>query len=360
MYVTSKQLHPTVVDYYLALLTGVPSSHARNRLVLLDCNDASAVCLSEKILRRPRLMSRIRQEIMDIERSHMVCFNSTSFERSLAVRLGIPLNSVDPLLQDLGTKSGCREVFRAAGIQLPFGFERLSTVDDMARALAAIYQRDPSATRAVVKLNEGFSGEGNALFYYGQLDPNDPGLHQAILDQLPTDLRFEAPAESWDTFAQKFAEMAGVVETFVEGKNKQSPSAQARVNAIGQAQVISTHDQVLGGPSGQVFLGRGRDVPARHPGIVREGIRRAGEARGHGSVRHRLRLGAQQEGVGALRHRDQPPQGGHHPPLPHPEVPHSRGIQPGGRAVLRAVRKTQVLLRLRHHPGVPLSRVVAR
>jgi hypothetical protein len=138
VYVTSKQLHPTVVDYYLALLTGVPSSHARSRLVLLDCNDASAVCLSEKILRRPRLITRIRQEIMDVERAHMVCFNSTPFERSLAVRLGVPLNSVDPQLHDLGTKSGCREVFRAAGIQLPFGFERLSTVDEMAQALAAI------------------------------------------------------------------------------------------------------------------------------------------------------------------------------------------------------------------------------
>jgi hypothetical protein len=30
---------------------------------------------------------------------------------------------------------------------------------------------------------------------------------------------------------------------------------QCRVNAIGEPQAISTHDQVLGGPSGQVFLG---------------------------------------------------------------------------------------------------------
>ena len=49
--------------------------------------------------------------------------------------------------------------------------------------------------------------------------------------------------------------MGGVVEAFVEGEIKQSPSAQARVNALGAAQMISTHDQVLGGPSGQVFLG---------------------------------------------------------------------------------------------------------
>ena len=49
--------------------------------------------------------------------------------------------------------------------------------------------------------------------------------------------------------------MQGVVEAFVEGEVKTSPSAQCRVNAVGEAQVISTHDQMLGGPSGQVYLG---------------------------------------------------------------------------------------------------------
>jgi hypothetical protein len=256
IYVTSQQLDPVVVDYYLALLTGVPTSHARSRLVMLHCNDRSNLPLSEKILRRPRLMERIRREISNQEHTHMVCFNSSHFERTLSVRLGLPLNSVDPALNDLGTKSGCREVFRAAGVEIPFGFERLSTPTDMARCLAEIKRKDPGAKRAVVKLNEGFSGEGNALFYYTDLDANagPETLAAKIEDRLPT-LRFEAPNETWDAFAQKFHEMQGVVEAFVEGDEKMSPSVQCRVNAIGEAQVISTHDQVLGGPSGQVFLG---------------------------------------------------------------------------------------------------------
>ena len=37
---------------------------------------------------------------------------SSPYERTLAVRLNLPLNSVDPDLYHLGTKSGCREVFR--------------------------------------------------------------------------------------------------------------------------------------------------------------------------------------------------------------------------------------------------------
>jgi hypothetical protein len=108
----------------------------------------------------------------------------------------------------------------------------------------------------VVKLNEGFSGEGNALFYYGDLsaDLSEPALAREIRERLPT-LRFEAPNETWESFAAKYAEMQGVVEAFVEGEVKASPSVQCRVNALGEPQVISTHDQVLGGPSGQTFMG---------------------------------------------------------------------------------------------------------
>jgi hypothetical protein len=61
--------------------------------------------------------------------------------------------------------------------------------------------------------------------------------------------------ESWDSFQEKYREMGGVVEAWVEGEEKVSPSTQCRVNAMGEPQVISTHDQVLGGPSGQVFQG---------------------------------------------------------------------------------------------------------
>lgn len=256
VYVTSQRLDPTIVDYYLAMLPGVPSAHARNRLVLLDCGDASPdISLSEKINNRPRLIDRIRSEVRTPDRAHMVCFNSSAHERTLAVRLGVPLNSVDPELNYLGTKSGCREVMKASGVEVPFGFENLTTDRDIAEGLAEILRREPGARRAVVKLNEGFSGEGNALFYFEGLQAADPGLADRILDMLPTGLRYEAPGETWDAFIHKYGDMGGVVEAFVEGDVKRSPSAQCRVNAIGEAQVISTHDQVLGGPSGQVFLG---------------------------------------------------------------------------------------------------------
>lgn len=255
VYVTSQRLDPTVVDYYLALLSGVPRSHAVARLVMLDCNDRSASPLSAKILARPRLIQRIRQECAPFRWAHIACFNSTPLERTLAVALGLPLHSTDPDLAHLGTKSGCREIFRSAGVEIPFGFENLHSADEIGQALAAIKLRDPSARRAVVKLNEGFSGEGNAIFRFQDGDVGDSAeLASRFRERLP-ELRFEAPQERWPSFENKYASMGGVVEAFVEGERKESPSVQCRVNAVGEPQVISTHDQVLGGPSGQVYLG---------------------------------------------------------------------------------------------------------
>jgi len=257
VYVTSHRLDPLVVDYYLSLLQGVPYQHARARIVMLDCNDRSTAPLSRKIVERPRLIERICKEIDDPERAHLMCFNSTQWERSLAVRLGIPLHAVDPQLSDLGTKSGCREVFREAGIEFPFGFERLGTTQEVVEGLAAIKEHDRGVRKAVVKLNDGFSGEGNAVFRYypGDADRSGPDLVRSVAERLPTGLEFATDDECYERFMGKFGEMQGVVEAFVQGDVKTSPSAQARVNAMGEPQVISTHDQVLGGPSGQVFMG---------------------------------------------------------------------------------------------------------
>ena len=255
VFVTSQQLDPIVVDYFLHLLTGVPSSHARERLLLLHCSDASKNPLSAKILARPRLVQRIRDAIPDTELSHLVCFNASPLERTLAVELNIPLYANDPALSGLGTKSGCRKVFREAGIKFPDGFEDLRDGTDIAESLATLYERDPSRRRSVVKLNDGFSGEGNALFYYtGCEGKQGADLRSHIYDNL-VNLRFEAPGEHWERYHAKFKEMQGVVESFVEGDVKRSPSSQNRVNAAGGAMAISTHDQVLGGPSGQVFMG---------------------------------------------------------------------------------------------------------
>ena len=81
IYVTSSPISETIVDYYLHLLPGIPSGHARRRLTLMSCEDASSRPLSQKILERPRLMARLREAIADTSTAHMTCFTVTELER---------------------------------------------------------------------------------------------------------------------------------------------------------------------------------------------------------------------------------------------------------------------------------------
>ena len=136
---------------------------------------------------------------------------------------------------------------------LPAGVEDLPDEGEGVAALAELKRRDPGLQRAVVKLNEGFSGEGNAIFCF-EGGPEGGGLEGWIKSWLPA-LVFEARDMSWAVYGAKIREMGAIVEEFIEGAVKRSPSVQYRIDPLGQIEVISTHDQVLGGRSNQVFLG---------------------------------------------------------------------------------------------------------
>lgn len=257
IYLTSMPLPPSIVDYYLHLLPGIPGSHAKARLTLMSCHDNSPRPLTEKLLERPRMIRRLRKAIQDPTAAHLSCFNVTPLERTLAVRLGIPIYGCDPELLTLGSKSGSRRTFREAGVALPEGREDLYTREEVVSALIELKRSKPELLKAAIKLNEGFSGEGNAVFHYkGAPSTSDPiGLKDWIQLELPQRIRFEAHEETYERFFAKFREMGGVVEAWIDGRDKCSPSVQCRINPLGEIELISTHDQVLGGPSGQVFLG---------------------------------------------------------------------------------------------------------
>ena len=250
IYVTSGPVDECIVDYYLHLLPGVPHQHARQRLTLLSCHDGSDRPLTAKILERPRMLARMEAALGDKAFAHMVCFNVSALERRLSAKLGIPIYGCDPELQHHGSKSGSRKLFRQAGMLQAEGFEDLVDGKDVASALAELKDRNPDLRRAVVKLNEGFSGEGNAVFRYNGAGEAENGIVGRL-----SDLAFCAHDMDWDQFSAKLAEMGGVVEAFIEGEEKRSPSVQYRIDPLGQLGPISTHDQVLGGDDGQVFLG---------------------------------------------------------------------------------------------------------
>ncbi len=254
IYVTSETIDPVIIDYYLHMLPGVTGYHALRRLTLLSCHDSSTKPLTQKILERPRIIKRIKDFIPPDHEAHLACFNVTAYERTLSVQLQIPVYGCDPDLYELGSKSNGRKIFRDCGLNVPDGFEDLHTPDDIINALAKLKIKYPQIRKAVVKVNDGFSGDGNAIFYYKGSETS-LDIVAWIKENLQHNLQLIATDLSYEIFLKKFFEMGGIAEEFIEGEIKTSPSVQCRVTPTGQCEIISTHDQELGGEAGQVYLG---------------------------------------------------------------------------------------------------------
>ncbi|GAB2821501.1 peptide ligase PGM1-related protein [Ferruginibacter profundus] len=254
VYVSSMPIDPVIIDYYLHLLPGITGYHARERLTLLSCYDASKISLTEKILKRPRLVDRIKKSIPHGHVAHIACFNTTGLERTLAVQLGIPIYGCDPSVLYWGTKSGSRRAFLKAGVSMPPGAEELKTYDDIVHAVAALKDMHPQIKKAVIKLNDGFSGDGNAIIKYpDHVDKKE--LFEWIHHNLYKKIVPVAAHISVQDYLEKFYSMGGIVEAFIEGTVKRSPSVQCRINPLGEVDIISTHEQVLSGEDEQVFVG---------------------------------------------------------------------------------------------------------
>src|SRR5216117_732905 len=255
IYVTSQAILPSIIDYYLDLLPGVIPSHAHQRLFLLSPLDGSVSPLSRKLLDRPRFIERIRSLISDPDRAHLVPFNTTDLEKELALRLGIPMYGADPKFFSLGTKSGCRKIFQEEGVAHPLGHENLASADDVIEAITEMRARKPSIKQVLIKLNEGVSGEGNALVDLSGLPPSEDSDARAALQDRLRAMRFELKGITYDSYMKKLEERKGVVEERIAGEEFRSPSVQLRITPLGSVELLSTHDQMLGGPSGQSYLG---------------------------------------------------------------------------------------------------------
>ena len=224
IYITALPLCPIVIDYYLQLLPGIPFSHARDRLLLISTYDGSLKPLTQKILDRPRLVEKIRRALRP-NKSYMVCYNSTDLEQQLSLKLGIPLLAASPEVLSWGSKSGSRRIFAEAGIAHPDGSYTVRNVEDLIAELYQLWQRQSQLKRIVVKLNEGFSGEGNAILDLRPILEYAPGKKneaetKAALDKALHEMSFQGAGETWETFSARIPELGAIVEAFIEGEIK--------------------------------------------------------------------------------------------------------------------------------------------
>ena len=277
IYVTSMPIDPRIVEYYLALLPGVIPSHARARLSLISVGDASVRPLSRKLLERPQLLARIAELIPNRARSHLIPYNTTELERDIAVTLGIPMYGADPRLAPLGTKTGCRRLFGEVGVPYPLGAEDLHSLDEVAGAIEEMLVTRPTMTQVIVKLNEGVSGTGNALVDLtgiAELPASDRRV--AILQRLRR-MQFELPRIQFDWYVERLEADGGIVEERIVGEDLLSPSVQLRARPDGSLELLSTHDQLLGGASGQSYLGCTFPADAAYSRLISEPAAAIGE-----------------------------------------------------------------------------------
>ena len=265
VYTSSLPIDPAIIDYYLRFLPDPDDARQRLELVSLDENNAEP--LSQKLLRRPDKLKELQAAAGDCDDAYLLPFNVTLAEQALSEAVGLPLYGSPPHLFWLGSKTGSRRVARLAGVAVLEGWEDLHSLSDIEHAIELIRARSPHADAVVIKLNNGFSGQGNAIV---ELDGHTSPLPASTTT-------FCAAEETWSAYEAKIAAEGAIVEELVRHEPMVSPSVQLRIAPGGAVEVVSTHDQVLGGPEGQVYLGCRFPADPDYRLVIQSNAQRVGE-----------------------------------------------------------------------------------
>ena len=130
---------------------------------------------------------------------------------------------------------------RWRGCRLPRGSEDVHDLEAVCAAKAAIVAAEPDAVGVVVKHDNSGAGDGNVVVRFdGRRDP------------------LEQVREVWAGLPAWYVDdlrAGGVVEQLHDAARYSSPSAQVDLRPDGGVTVLATHEQLVGGDNGQVFLG---------------------------------------------------------------------------------------------------------
>jgi hypothetical protein len=264
VYLSSKQVPQYLVDYYRALIPDLDDVDLDRRLLLLSVDDPSPRPLSQKLLARPDLLAQVREFVGD-DPAYVDPWNVTVSERDVALALDVPLFGADPGLWELGNKSNGRRLMAEEGVSLPPGREDLRSFSDLVTAAVVLRHGYPRIHSAVVKLNNSAAGDGNAV-----LDLSGLSTSGTLGERLAVKRRLYA-LPGW--FVWALEAQGGILEEWIEGPGFCSPSVQVAIDPQGGVEVLGTHDQILGGHSGQVYEGcRFPAGPGYAPQVAESGL----------------------------------------------------------------------------------------
>jgi len=235
---------PEVLEYYRSLVPPDVAARMRAKVHVVAVDDPSARPLAEKLLDRPDLLAEVRR-LVGGRTAVIEPWNVTEPEVAVALELGLPINGSAPDLRSQAFKSAGRRLFHRAGVPVPLGREDVHRVDDVAAAAEWIRASRPDVAAVVIKHDDSGAGDGNFVLALRDESGTARDPHEVLADV--------AALPDW--FLGDLATGGGVVEEMVVGDQLRSPSVQIDLMPGGEVQVLATHDQVLGGHHGQVYLG---------------------------------------------------------------------------------------------------------
>jgi hypothetical protein len=277
VFVTSVDIKSEAFNHFLRLLPN--PMEAKARIEFISVNDSNLdSCLTKKILNNEAVIKKIKAAIKT-ELAYLNVFISSADEHSLANKLDIPVFGHDSSLNYYLTKSGNKKVFKNANVPFTPSIEDIQTEVELVEAIIALWKKYTYAKRFMVKLDYGVSGIGNAILkpnlnrnQFFKLNPEEQ--RQRVKSWL-TSMTFQCDEITWGVYRADIPKGC-IVEVFIEGELKTSPSAQARILPDGEVEILSTHEQILD-EKGLTFLGSVFPARKNFKFILQENTKRIGE-----------------------------------------------------------------------------------
>jgi len=129
------------------------------------------------------------------------------------------------------------------------GREDLFSEQAVVEAIVGVRAQKPAKEKLIAKLNQG-GGLGNATIHLDKLPPPGDFREAAATVEALQNMQFEIPDVKYEAYLSQVINDGAIVEELISGQHFTSPSVQLRISLFGEVEMLSTHDQILGGPTG--------------------------------------------------------------------------------------------------------------
>jgi len=248
--ITPVPLDAICLEAVLELMPAMPTRLLRSRVQCISLNDRSLQGLSEKLLARPQLLDQLKTSLGP--RSWLSAYSIGPAEEALATRLGLRIVGTPSALAHWGSKAGSAALFQELGIPHPRTTALCWSLAELAEALEELLLDHSEVKAVVLKLNRMAGGRGNAPLpleadRWRQLSK---GRRRAEL--LKAIEQLAMPLPHW---REELMSQGAIAQELITGERLQSPSVQLSIGSDGAVELISTHEQCLGGLHRQSFEG---------------------------------------------------------------------------------------------------------